>query len=100
MVTVVWESWLKSGDEAKGLELTRQIWFDMLTRFEGYVSHRLLVDEDNAGHLLVVSQWQNREAADRSKQEYAGSETVRQLTQLLSRPRERWIFREEEARAK
>jgi len=35
MVIVVWETWLNSGDEAEGLDLTRQIWSDM-QRVDGY----------------------------------------------------------------
>jgi len=66
MVTVVWETWLNSGAEAEGLSLTRRIWSDM-QRFDGYISHRLLIDQDASTHLLVVSEWVNRETADRSK---------------------------------
>jgi quinol monooxygenase YgiN len=98
VVTVVWETWLNPGAETEGFNLTRQIWSDM-RHFEGYISHRLLVDQDNQGHLLVISQWQSREAADRIRDEYAGSETVRRLTPLLSAPRERWVFSEYEAYA-
>jgi heme-degrading monooxygenase HmoA len=98
MVTVVWETWLNDGAEAEGLRLTRQIWSDM-ERVDGYVSHQLLVDEDASNHLLLVSQWQTREAADRSRDEYAGSEagskTVPQLKPLLSRERGRWVFAED-----
>ena len=94
MVIVVWETWLNSGDEAEGLGLTRQIWSDM-QHFDGYISHQLLVDQDAPSHLLVVSQWQSREAADRSKEKYAGSETVRKLKPLLARERGRWLYSEE-----
>src|SRR5215831_1784741 len=98
MVTVVWETWLKDGAEAEGLRITRQIWSDM-RRVDGYVSHHLLVDEDAATHLLLVSQWRTREAADRSRDEYAeseaGSKTVPRLNPLLSRERGRWVFSED-----
>ena len=99
MVIVVWDTSLSDGAEAEGLRLTRQIWSDM-QHVDGYISHQLLVDEDAANHLLLVSQWQTREAADRSKDEYAGSEAgseagskrVPQLKPLLSRERGRWVF--------
>jgi quinol monooxygenase YgiN len=95
VVIVVWETWLKDGAEAEGLRLTRQIWSDM-QHVDGYISYPLLIDEDAANHLLLVSHWQTREAADRSKDEYAGSEagskTVPQLKPLLSRERGRWVF--------
>lgn len=95
MVEVVWETWLKEGAEAEGLQITRQIWSDM-QKVDGYVSHHLLVDQDAANHLFVVSQWRSREAADRSRDEYAGSEagskTVPRLKPLLARERGRWVF--------
>jgi len=98
MVVVVWETWLNSGAEAEGLHITRQIWSDM-QHVDGYTSHQLLVDDDAANHLLLVSQWRTREAADRSKDTYAGSEagskTVPRLKPLLSRERRRWIFSED-----
>jgi quinol monooxygenase YgiN len=98
MVIVVWDTWLKEGAEAEGLRLTRQIWSDM-RHVDSYISHQLLVDEDASNHLLLVSQWQTREAADRSKDEYAGSEagfkTIPLLTPLLSRERGRWVFTED-----
>ena len=59
-VTVIWETWLNSGSEDKGLALTRRIWTDM-TLFQGYMSHSILIDEDDKGHLLVVSEWTTRE---------------------------------------
>jgi quinol monooxygenase YgiN len=94
MVIVVWETWLNSGDEAEGLGLTRQIWSDM-QHVDGYISHQLLVDQDTSSHLLLVSQWHSREAADRSKEEYA-SETLRKLQPLLARERGRWVYSEDE----
>jgi heme-degrading monooxygenase HmoA len=101
MVIIVWETWLKPGAEAEGLRITRQIWSDM-QRVDGYVSHQLFVDQDAARHLLLVSRWRTREAADRSKAEYAGSEagkkTVPLLQPLLARERSRWAF-DEDSRA-
>lgn len=98
MVIVVWETWLKGGAEAEGLRITRQIWSDM-QHVDGYISHQLLVDEGAANHLLLVSQWRTREAADRSRDEYAGSEagskTVPRLKPLLARERSRWVFLED-----
>jgi heme-degrading monooxygenase HmoA len=89
---------LNDGAETEGLRLTRQIWSDM-QHVDGYISHQLLVDEDAANHLLLISRWQTREAADRSKDEYAGSEagskTVPHLKPLLSRERGRWVFSED-----
>lgn len=91
MVTVVWETWLKPGCEEQGLGLTRMIWADM-TGFAGYISHVILRDEDESGHLLVVSKWVSRDTADRIREEYAQAEPVRLITPLLARPRNRWVF--------
>jgi len=92
---VVWETWLNSGAKTEGLKLTRQIWSDM-QRFDGYVSHQLLIDQDAPSHLLVVSHWHSRQAADQVKEQYAGSETVRRLRPLLARERGRWVCSEDE----
>ena len=94
MVIVVWETWLNSGDEAEGLGLTRQIWSDM-QHVDGYVSHQLLVDQDTPTHLLLVSHWRSREAADRSRREYT-SEALLKLKRLLARERGRWVYSEDE----
>ena len=90
VITVVWETWLKPGAEAEGLRLTRQIWSDMRA-FEGYVSHQLLVDQDAPGHIIVLGRWRNRDDADRVLKQYKDAETVRLLTPLLARPRDRWV---------
>jgi quinol monooxygenase YgiN len=95
MVTVVWDTWLKAGTEAEGLRLTRKIWSDM-RGFQGYVSHQILVDQDAPGHLIALARWRSREDADRVREKYRDSETIRQLTPLLAHPRERWITDEDE----
>ena len=96
MVTIIWETLLNPGTETEGLRLTRLIWSDM-KGFDGYLSHQLLVDQDTAGHLFVVSQWRSRAEADRVKEQYAGSENVRMLTPLLARPRGRWVLSEDQS---
>ena len=100
MIVVIWETWLKEGAEVEGLLITRQIWSDM-QQVDGYVSHQLLVDQDAANHLLLVSRWRTREEADRIKDEYAksaaGSKTVPRLKPLLARERGRWVFTEDTA---
>jgi quinol monooxygenase YgiN len=63
--------------------------------FEGYISHQILIDEDAPGHIMAVAKWRSREHADSVREKYKDSETVRQLTPLLARPRERWVARED-----
>ena len=94
MITVVWDTWLKAGAEAEGLRLTRQVWSDMRS-FDGYLSHQILVDEDAPGHVIAIAMWQSRADADAVRGKYKDSETIRQLTPLLARPRERWVTHED-----
>ena len=95
MATFVGDTWLKAGKEAEGLRLTRQVWSDM-RGFEGYISHQILVDQDAPGHIIVLGRWRSREDADRVREKYKDSGTIRQLTPLLARPRERWITSDDE----
>ena len=90
MITVIWDTWLKPGTESEGLRLTRLVWSDM-RGFEGYVSHQLYIDEDAPGHIVALGAWESREDADRVRDKYKDSDTIRQLIPLLVRPRERWI---------
>lgn len=90
MITVVWDTWLKAGEEEQGLELTRRIWQDMRS-FEGYVSHQLLYDVDAPSHVIALGVWRSREDADRIREIYKDSDVIAQLLPLLLRPRERWI---------
>jgi len=94
VVTVIWDTWLRSGTEAEGLRLTRQVWADMRS-FKGYVSHQIFVDRDAPGHIIALAKWRNRADADAVREKYKDSETIRELTQLLARPRDRWLLRED-----
>jgi quinol monooxygenase YgiN len=60
-----------------------------MTSFEGYLSHELLVDVDDPGHLLVVSQWASREHADESLRLYAEHPNARAVNNLVAEPRRR-----------
>ncbi len=93
-ITVVWDTWLKLGAEAEGLRLTRKIWSDMRS-FDGYLSHQILVDQNAPGHILALAKWRSQADADAVREKYKDSETIRQLTPLLARPRERWITSED-----
>ncbi|TLY51796.1 MAG: hypothetical protein E6K53_06315 [Gammaproteobacteria bacterium] len=89
-VTVIWDTWLKPGAEAQGLRLTRQVWSDM-RRFDGYLSHQLFLDEEAPGHVIALGTWRSRDDADRVRDLYKDSATIRELLPLLLRPRDRWI---------
>jgi quinol monooxygenase YgiN len=60
-----------------------------MPRYEGYLSHALLVDVDDPGHLLVVSQWASREHADESLRLYATHPNARAANSLVAEPRRR-----------
>ena len=89
-VYVVWETWLKPDQADKGYEVTKAIWRDM-PGFKGYLGHFLLRDEDDPAHLLLISRWESREAADDSKKQYA-SQNLADLHPLLSRERGRHVY--------
>jgi len=96
MVTVIWDTWLKPGSEEEGLRLTRKVWSDMRS-FEGYVSHQIFIDQDAPGHIIVLGKWRSRADADSVREKYKDSETIRQLTPLLARPRDRRVTYEDGA---
>ena len=97
-VIVIWDTLLKPGAEGEGLRLTRQVWSDMRA-FEGYLSHEIFIDQDAPGHIIALARWRSREDADRVRERYKDSGTIRQLTPLLARPRDRWITVEDQPAA-
>lgn len=94
-ITVVWDTWLRPGTEAEGLQLTRQVWSEMRS-FEGFVSHQILIDQHDPGHIIALAQWRRLADADAVREKYKDSETIRRFTPLLARPRDRWIMQEDE----
>lgn len=86
----VWESRFPTGAIEEGRALTEAIWRDM-TEFGGYLTHELIVDADDLGHLLVVSQWTTRQRADEVLREYAPHPNARRANELVSRPRTRFV---------
>jgi quinol monooxygenase YgiN len=77
------------------LPVTHRVWSDMRS-FEGYVSHQMFIDQDAPGHIIAVGRWRSRADAESVRDKYKHSETIRQLTALLARPRDRWVTIEEE----
>jgi quinol monooxygenase YgiN len=87
-IYAIWESRFPAQRAAAGRAVTEAIWRDM-TSFEGYLNHELLVDIDDPGHLLVVSQWASREHADESLRLYAEHPNARAANNLVAAPRRR-----------
>jgi heme-degrading monooxygenase HmoA len=88
----IWESHFPVATAQQGKAITEAIWRDMVD-FDGYVSHELVEDLDDPGHLLVVSRWSTRERADAVLREYRSHPNARRANELVSRPRERFVGR-------
>jgi quinol monooxygenase YgiN len=86
----VWGSHFLPEQMQEGLAITEAIWRDM-TQFDGYLTHELIEDLDDPGHLLVVSQWTTRRRADETLREYATHPNARRVDELVSRPRTRFV---------
>ncbi len=89
-VYAVWDSHFSAQDAERGRRLTDAIWRDMLD-FDGYLSHQLIEDLDDPGHLLVVGQWASREHADAALREYRDHPNALAVNELVSRPRGRFV---------
>jgi quinol monooxygenase YgiN len=86
----IWESYFPPELHDAGREVTEAIWKDMES-YEGYVSHQLIQDLDDAGHLMVLSTWSSREAADAVLEAYAGNPNAERANAMVSRPRTRFL---------
>ena len=84
----IWESRFPAARAAEGRAATEAIWRDMPS-FKGYLSHELLVDADDPGHLLVISQWASREHADESLRLYSEHPNAAAANSLVAEPRRR-----------
>jgi quinol monooxygenase YgiN len=89
----IWESWFPFHDSDEGVAVTQAIWRDMLD-FDGYMSHDLLVDADDPGHLLVVSQWKTKGHADAALESYKDHSNAQHADRLVSEPRRRFVARQ------
>lgn len=85
----IWESRFPARAAEEGLGATKAIWQDMPS-FDGYLEHELVQDLDDPGHLIVVSRWESREAAD-AAMSYASHPNSRRAQQLVSEPRRRTV---------
>jgi heme-degrading monooxygenase HmoA len=85
----IWESRFLAESAEEGVEVTKAIWRDMLC-FDGYLSHELIQDLDQPGHLFVVSRWASREAADAALT-YTSHPNAKRAEQLVSEHRRRTL---------
>ena len=73
----------------EGVGVAKAIWHDMLA-FDGYEAHELIQDLDEPGHLIVVSRWASRAAAD-AAMSYTTHPNAMRADALVSRPRRRTV---------
>ena len=85
----IWESRFPAETAHEGISVTKAIWRDMLS-FDGYVSHELIQDLDQPGHLIVVSRWTSREAAD-AAMSYASHPNAKRANELVNEARRRTV---------
>jgi quinol monooxygenase YgiN len=88
----IWEARFPSDQAAEGRRVLGAIWADM-PQFDGYLRHEIVEDVDAPGHLVVISEWESRAAADKSLQEYAGHENAVRADSLVVEPRRRIVAR-------
>ncbi|MGH3428562.1 MAG: antibiotic biosynthesis monooxygenase family protein [Mycobacteriales bacterium] len=86
----IWESRFPAAAAAEGRAVTEAIWRDM-AGYDGYLDHELLIDDDDLGHLLVISQWETREHADATLRNYATHPNAAAADHLVTEPRRRFI---------
>src|SRR5262245_48021469 len=92
IVFSIWESRFPPEGQTAGREVTEAIWRDMQD-CEGYLRHVIVEDLDDPGHLIVVSEWRSRSAADAVLAEYAGHENAKRANALAVQPRRRTVGR-------
>jgi quinol monooxygenase YgiN len=85
----IWESQFPAEAVEEGVDVTRAIWHDMLA-FQGYLRHELIQDLEHPGHVIVVSQWASRAAADAALS-YASHPNAERANELVSEPRRRTV---------
>jgi heme-degrading monooxygenase HmoA len=85
----IWESHFPAQSLEEGIDVTKAIWHDMLS-FQGYLTHELIQDLDQPGHVIVVSQWASRDAADAALS-YASHPNAERADELVSEPRRRTV---------
>src|SRR5262245_45613128 len=88
----IWESRFPPKSHVAGREVTEAIWRDMQGCC-GYLRHVIVEDLEDPGHLIVVSEWESRAAADTVLAEYADHENAKRANALATQPRRRTVGR-------
>src|SRR5262245_54213109 len=88
----IWESRFPPESHTAGRQVTEAIWQDMQS-YGGYLRHVIVEDLDDPGHLIVISEWQSRAAADTVLAEYAEHQNAKRANALAVQPRRRTVGR-------
>jgi len=86
----IWEFRYPPEVLAEGMDVVEAIWDDMRS-YAGYLSHVIVEDVEDPGHILVVSEWTSSEDADRVRDEYAENPNRVRADELVSEPRRRIV---------
>lgn len=89
-ITVLWDARFRQQNAQAGQDVVKRIWDDM-TGFAGYIDHEAIVDVGDSGHVVVVSHWSSREAADRALTEYRNHPNAVEANSLALEPRRRTV---------
>lgn len=84
------ESHFSPENTGQGHKVTEALWHDMRS-YAGYLRHTITEDLDDSGHLIVISEWESRAAADQVLTDYADSANARHANELASEPRRRTV---------
>ena len=91
-VLSIWEFRYPAEAIVEGKHVVEAIWDDMRA-YGGYLSHVIVEDVEDPGHIVVVSEWTSREDADRVRDEYAENPNRVRADELVAEPRRRIVAR-------
>ena len=69
----------------EGVALARSIGADMPAK-AGYIDHEVILDVNDAGHVMVNTQWQSQQAATAVLDPYQHDDKVVNATKLIGAP--------------
>lgn len=84
-VTSLFEFKFPPEKQAEGVSLAQAIGNDMPSK-EGYVSHEVVQDVSDPGHVMVNTQWSSQDVAESVLSVYNNDDKIKQATDLLGKP--------------
>jgi quinol monooxygenase YgiN len=86
----VWEARFGPDNANQGQKILKRIRNDM-TQFAESVDHETIADVGDPGHVVVISHWSSRAAADRIRHEYSQHPNALEANRLSLEPRRRIV---------